>query len=243
MKFFDMHVHSTFSEGESTVEQFAVQARKLGYSGICFSEFYEGRARLEKLKAEIAKAQRKTGVEIFLGLEASSTKELKRLVRMRQMFDVLLVNGGDLRLNRAAVETKEVDILTRPEHGRYDSGINHIMAKLAKRNHVAIEINFNEILSSTKKTRGRVLANMGNNIALAKRYGMPIVICSGAKSHWDMRDPLSMTSMAEWLGMPLKNAKEAVSKVSESIIKELKKRKNDKWIMSGVRVMPGVRKK
>lgn len=235
MKFYDMHVHSTFSEGESTVEQFATQAKALDYTAICFSEFYEGRAHLEKLKAEIAKAQKKTGVEILLGLEARNVKELKRLVAMRQMFDILLVHGGDLRLNRAAVEIKEVDILTHPERGRYDSGLNHVMAKLAKRNRVAVEINFNGILSSTKKTRGRVLANMRDNIALAKRYGMPIIVCSGAKIHWDMRDPLSMASMATWLGMPLKEAKEAVSKVPELIIKKLKERKSDRWIMPGVR--------
>jgi ribonuclease P/MRP protein subunit RPP1 len=134
MKSYDMHIHSTFSEGESTIEQFAIRAKELGYRGICFSEFYEGRAQLEKLKAEIANIQQKTKIEILLGIEAKSVKELKRLAEMRHLFDVLLVHGGDLRLNREAVETKEVDILTHPEHGRYDSGLNHVMAKLAKRN-------------------------------------------------------------------------------------------------------------
>ncbi len=235
MKFFDMHIHSAFSEGQSTIEQCTVRAKELGYSGVCFSEFYEGRAHLEKLKAEIARAQQKTGIEIFLGFEARNIKELRRLVRMRRMFDILLVRGGDLRLNRAAVETKEVDILTHPEHGRYDSGINHVMAKLAKRNDVAIEINFNEILTSTKKTRSRVLANMRDNIALARHYGMPIIICSGAKTHWEMRDPLSIASMAELLGMTLKDAKDAVSKTPGLIIKKLKERKSDKWVIPGVR--------
>ena len=236
MKFYDMHVHSTFSEGESTVLQFAEQAKALGYAGICFSEFYEGRAHIEKLKAEIAKAQQKTGIEILLGIEAGNTKELRRLADMRPMFDILLVHGGDLQLNRVAVETKEADILTHPERGRYDSGLNHVMAKLAKQNHVAIEINFNEILNSTKKTRSCVMANMHDNIELAKKYKMPIIVCSGAKSHWDMRDPLVLASMAERLGMPLKKAKEAVSKTPEAIVKELKNRKSDKWVMPGVKI-------
>lgn len=231
-----MHVHSTFSEGESTGEQFAMQAAALGYTAICLSEFYEGRASLEKLKAEIAKAEKKSGIDILLGLEAGNTKELKRLVGMRQMFDVLLVHGGDLRLNRAAVETKEVDVLTHPERGRYDSGLNHVMAKLAKQNNVAIEINFNEILNSTKKTRSRVMANMRDNIELAKKYKMSIIVCSGAKSHWDMRDPLSLASMAVQLGMPLKKAKEAVSKTPEAIVKEIKNRKSGKWVMPGVKI-------
>jgi ribonuclease P/MRP protein subunit RPP1 len=236
MKFYDMHVHSTFSEGESSVEQFAMQAKALGYTTICFSEFYEGRAQLEKIKAGIAKAEKKSDVEILLGLEAGSTKELRRLIDMRPMFDVLLVHGGDLRLNRAAVETKEVDILTHPERKRYDSGLNHVMAKLARKNKVAIEVNFNEILNNTKKTRSRAMGYMRDNVQLAKKYKMPIVVCSGAKSHWDMRDPLSLASMAEQLGMPLKDAKESVSKTPEAIVKEIKKRKGGEWVMPGVKI-------
>lgn len=236
MKFFDMHVHSTFSEGESTVEQFALRAKELGYAKICFSEFYEGRAWFEKIKAEISKAERKSGIEVLLGLEAGNLKELRRLVGMRPTFDVLLVHGGDLRLNRAAVETKEVDILTHPERKRYDSGLNHVMAKLARKNRVAVEINFNEILQSTKKTRSRIMGYMSDNIALAKKYKMSIVVCSGAKSHWDMRDPLSMSSMAVQLGMPLKDAKRAVSETPEAIVKDIKRRKGGDWVMPGVKV-------
>jgi len=236
MKFFDMHVHSAFSEGESTIEQLAKRAKELGYSGICFSEYYEGRAQLEKLKAEISKAEQKTKIEILLGFEARNTRELKRLAGTRRMFDILLVRGGDLRMNRAAVEANEVDILTHPEHGRYDCGMNHVMAKLAKRNNVAIEINFREILTSTKKTRSRILASMRDNIALARKYKMPVILCSGAISHWEMRDPLSMASMAEQLGMALKDAKEAVSKVPERVVKRAKERRSSKWVLPGVKI-------
>lgn len=236
MKAFDMHVHSAFSEGESTIEQLAQRAKELGYAGICFSEYYEGRAQLEKLKAKIAGASKKTKIEILLGFEARNTRELKRLTDMRRLYDVLLARGGDLRLNRAAVEAREVDILTHPEHGRYDCGMNHVMAKLAKKNNVAIEINFREILTSTKKTRSRILTSMRDNIALVKKYKMPIILCSGSISHWELRDPLCMSSMAEQLGLPLKQAKEAVSKVPEKIVKRVKERKSKKWVMPGVRV-------
>jgi len=237
MKFFDMHVHSAFSEGESTIEQIAERAKELGYSGICFSEYFENRQQLERLKKEIAKAEKKSGVEILLGFEARNTRELKKLsdMRRRAMFDVLLARGGDLKMNRAAVEAKEVDILTHPEHGRYDCGMNHVMAKLAKRNGVAVEINFREIMTTNKKTRSRILSSMRDNIALAKKYKMSIVLCSGAISHWEMKDPMCMISMANKLGLPLNAAKNGVSKVPNGIFEFVKKRKSDKWVMPGVR--------
>jgi ribonuclease P/MRP protein subunit RPP1 len=236
MKCFDLHVHSAFSEGESTIEQLAERAKELGYTGICFSEYYEGKPQLEKLKAETAKVSENMGIEILLGFEARSTKELKRLAGMRRMFDVLLVHGGDLRVNRAAVETKEVDILTHPEHGRYDCGMNHVMAKLAKRNNVAIEINFREILISDKKTRSRILANMRDNVALAKKYKMSIISCSGAISHWEIKDPLCISSIANEFGMGLKEAKNSISKVPEGIVKLAKERKSKNWVMPGVKM-------
>lgn len=144
MKYYDLHVHSAFSEGESTIDQLAQRAKELGYIGICFAEYYEGRDQLHKLKECVAEAVRKSGIEILLGFEARNEKELRKLADMRKMFDILLARGGDLKMNRAAVETREVDILTHPEHGRYDCGMNHVMARLAKKNNVAIELNFRE---------------------------------------------------------------------------------------------------
>lgn len=234
MKTYDLHVHSVFSEGESSLEQLAEMARRLGYSGICFAEYYEGEKQLKKLKDEIAKIERKVGIEIFLGFEARTAKELKALKEKRKLFDMLLARGGELRMNRVACETKEVDILTHPEYKRNDSGLNHIMAKLAGKNNVAIEVNFREILMGSERTRSKILANMRDNVKLAKKYGVPIILCSGAINHWEMRDPLCIVSMATQLGLTLKEAKDAISKIPALIVNQSKTRKSKKWIMPGV---------
>src|SRR3989338_5469939 len=139
MNFYDLHVHSAFSEGESSLEQLASTAKKLGYKGICFSEYYKNDAQMSKLKIEIQKVKEKIGIEVFLGFEALNLKELETLRQKRKQFDILLSHGGDLRMNRTAVETPEVDILTHPEMDRQDSGLNHVLVKLAARNKVAIE--------------------------------------------------------------------------------------------------------
>ena len=84
MRTFDLHVHSAFSEGESTIGQLAKRAEELGYSGICFSEYYEGRAQLEKLKAGIAKAQRKTKRH----LTVFAPSAMKKLVKTTTIWKV-----------------------------------------------------------------------------------------------------------------------------------------------------------
>jgi ribonuclease P/MRP protein subunit RPP1 len=235
MRYYDLHVHSAFSEGESTISELASRAKELGFAGICFSEYHDRKTDMEKLKAQIERAQEETGIRVLLGFEARNQDELRRLAEMRREFDVLLVHGGDIDLNRAAVETREVDILTHPEAGRYDCGMNHVMARLARQNNVAIEINMRGILMSGKKTRSRILSNMRDNVELAKKYMMPIIVCSGAISHWELRDPLCLSSIAQQLGLPIKLAKDAVSAVPEGIIKQARERRGTDWIMPGVR--------
>lgn len=237
MDYYDLHVHSAFSEGESTIEEIAEMAKRLGYFGVCFSEYFGGEQQLNRLRTEITNVKSKIDIDIFLGFEAKTLSELEKLKQWRKHFDVLLVRGGDLRLNRAACETKEVDILTHPSYGRYDCGINHVLAKLAAKNKVAIELNFREILVSTKKTRNVVLANMRELVELGKKYKAPIILCSGSISHWTLRDPLCMQSMAMRLGLSLEDAKKAITQTPRDIIEKSRRKRGEGWVEDGVRVV------
>ncbi len=234
MDFFDIHVHSAFSQGKSSIEELVERAELLGYSGICFSEYYKNKKQMGELKNKILEMQENKDTSILLGFEARNEKELRKLVKMRQSFDILLARGGDLKMNRRVVETIEVDVLTHPGYERYDCGLNHVMSKLAKENDIAIEINFREILISDKKSRSIVLSNMRDIIRLAKKYKFKLILASGAISHWEMRSPLCMISMANILGLNLNESKKSLSKTPEDIINMAKKRSGDNWIMPGV---------
>jgi ribonuclease P/MRP protein subunit RPP1 len=233
--YFDLHVHSAFSEGESSIRELAAQAKLLGYHGICFAEYFKNKETMEKLKEELNQVEKEIGIKIFLGFEARNANELKRLVKLRREYDILLARGGDLSLNRLAVETPEVDILTHPELARKDSGLNHILVREAAKNNVAIEINFRNIILNTKNSRAIVLKHIMENIKLCKKYKAPIISCSGAISHWQLRDPKVLISMAVVLGLELKQAKDTLSAVPQKIIEQIKERRSEKWIMPGVK--------
>ncbi len=237
MKFFDLHIHSAFSEGESSLEQLAITAKELGYIGICFSEYFKSDNQIKKVYEEIQKVKEKVGMEIFLGFEARDTKDVYKLIERRRKFDVLLVHGGDVKLNRIACETPQIDILTHPEFNRNDSGLNHILVKEAAKNGVAIEINFREILIASKRSRSKVLQNIVRNVMLAKKYRTPVILCSGAVSHYELRNPQILTSFATQLGLGLPEAANSLSKIPENILKKSKERKSEKWVMPGVKVV------
>lgn len=237
MKFYDLHVHSAFSNGESSVEQLAEMAHKLGYAGICFSAYYEGENQVKRLQENIEKVRAKIPIEIYLGFEARDAKEIEKLRTIRRRFDILLVHGGDLDVNRLAVETPQVDILTHPELNRNDSGMNDVLMRLAAKNKVAVEIDFREVLNASRGTRAKILKNIQQNIKLAKKAKAPIVVCSGALSHYELKDPQVLVSFASYLGLDMKDAKDSLSKIPESGLKEARQRKSDSWVMPGVKIV------
>jgi len=237
MRYFDMHLHSAFSGGQSSLEQLASTAKMLGYSSICFAEYYKDFNQIKKLYADIEKIKRKVGIGIFLGFEARNRKELDKLISIRRKFDVLLVRGGDIELNRYACENPEVDILTHPEYERYDPGLNHVLVRSAAKNDVAIEINFREILITNKNSRSKVLSNMRNNIMLAKKFKAQIILCSGAISHFELKSPECLISMVSQLGLELSEAKNSITKIPESILNRSKERKSEKWVSPGIKVV------
>jgi len=237
MNYYDFHVHSDFSEGKSSVEDIAYRAKLLGFKGICFATYFKDKHKIKTLREKVSEISKKIGIDIFIGMETKTTEQLKKLAMVRREYDVLLVRGSDLNLNRKAVQTKEVDILTHPEFNRKDSGFNHTMAKLAAKNKVAIEINFREILLSSKNTRSHIMHNISENVRLCKKYKTPIIICSGAVSHWQLRDPKILMSMGCLLGLELNEAKKTISEVPERIIKMIKERQGKKWIRPGVKVI------
>ncbi|OGI15858.1 hypothetical protein A3K63_00655 [Candidatus Micrarchaeota archaeon RBG_16_49_10] len=233
MKCFDLHVSPAFSEGRSSPEQIIERARLLGFSGICLVDGIKNYKPHREIKSSFD--TKKFG--IFIGFEATKASDLDRLVGKRREFDILIVKGGDLKINRRAVETPEVDILSIPEYERIDSGFNHIMAKLAKTNQVALEINFREALNSHKSTRSHIMQKMALNMMLAKKFRVPVITTSGAFSHLQLKDPYILSSFGVLLGLTPEESRAAISKTPEDIITVSKEKQAEEWIMLGVKVV------
>ena len=69
---------------------------------------------------------------------------------------VLSVHGGNEKLNRAAVESQDVDILSHP-----GEKLNQVLMRFASENRVAIEFNAGSIIKMRGTGRVRALAELG----------------------------------------------------------------------------------
>ena len=114
------------------------------------------------------------------------------------------VLGREGDFNRRALETLKINYLVSPELGerrdtlkQRDSGLNHVLAKIAKKNKIAIIIDFSDINKLKGKAKALRLARIIQNIKICRKAGCEIKI-------WDLdgkSDELALKSFGFSLGM------------------------------------------
>jgi len=225
----DYDNHVEFDEANES----AKQAKQLGWSGIVVIQKYS-----PSLKPQSKKI---AGVNVITGVEITGNPDQMRKIlhNIRRRFDLIVVRGGDLALNRFAVESPLVDMLIQPWGDpitglRNDPGINYIMAKLARKNNVFIDFAFSDLLKSHKKTRIKLFSSMIKVAKIVKKYKTPFTLSSGALSQWDLRSHSDIKAFGHLLGFDDTQIKKATSDV---IIKENMKRKSSDWIQPGVEIV------
>ncbi|MCW7076507.1 MAG: ribonuclease P protein component 3 [Candidatus Syntrophoarchaeum sp.] len=148
------------------------------------------------------------GFRLFWGVEirAESVGELTKLVgKFRSRVDLLAVHGGNETIDRAALDNKNVELLSHP--GR----MNHIMMKLAAQKKIAIEFNLFDLIHREGKFRSRSLFKLRENLKLARKYGVQTVLTGGISSIYDLRAPREVIALSKLIGMSDHEAKAALS--------------------------------
>ncbi|RME54537.1 hypothetical protein D6777_03485 [Candidatus Woesearchaeota archaeon] len=146
-----------------------------------------------------------------------------------------IVEGNGFEGNRKTLQNKKVDILLSPEKGikkdsmhHRNSGLNHVLCKLAKENNIVIAISFSDILNS--KNRSDVIARIMQNVKLCKKYKVKIMFGSFAKNKWELRGYEDLKDFAKILGMDDKMAKEAFNVIEEILNKNNEIRRGVKLV-------------
>ncbi len=172
------------------------------------------------------------GVEIL----AKNPNDLKKQVqKFRKKSDIILVHGGDLKINRTATEDPRVDILCHPYRGRYDAGINHVLSAKATENQVAVELNLKYYLLTRPSQRFRVLSQFRSIVKLHRKYKFPVIINSGAGSLYDLRNPQDIIALSKCFGMTKIEAFKALSTIPQEIMNRNIIR--DQVVIQGVRLI------
>ncbi len=106
-------------------------------------------------------------------------REIQKLVRSGEK---VIVEAGDDNFNRKIFEIKDVDMVVGLEFDRRDrlkqrdSGMNEILAKLAKKNGIVVGFDVARLCKLDSLEKGKVLSRLRQNIQLCKRTGARIVV-------------------------------------------------------------------
>lgn len=238
--FFDLHVAG------SDLERRIYLAGSLGWDGACFSMEYD-RGFSSFLK-ELEPFRNDPGFRVFSGALINAKKPAEVRDKARSALDagadIVLVDGGSEEINRAASECWEVDVLCHPENvsgkdlmDQKSSGIDHIVARFMAEKSMALEIDVSQLLDSYGRGRSQLIGRMRQNVLLAKKYGVPLMIASGATDAYGLRSPHDLLSVGIALGMDSGLAKKSVEGFPSMVVKKSIDRRDPNVLLKGLEVL------
>ncbi len=118
----------------------------------------------------------------------------------------IIFSSSNDELNRKVLEKEKIDILLINLAGRKDrfkqrnSGFNQVLAKLAKKKHINIGINLDEILEAKGEKKKEILARIKQNIKLCNKNRLNMKFI--AMKEKNKRDIYDLKALGLVLGMP-----------------------------------------
>ena len=229
--FFDLNIKGSSLENNIKL---AAEASRYGWEHINFSYNQNDFQNALDLKEDLSENLEETiSFDYTLEIKSTNIDEIRKNVnRFRSKALCISVVGGDLKVNRAVLENVRVDVLSRPYMKRYDSGINHILAKEAVYNNVAIELCFKDILRTYLAPRAKVISNFRDIYTLYRKFDFPLILSSRAESVFDIKTTHDFISVFKQTGLTDEEIYKSF-KTAEGILEF--NRNRDNLIFRGVR--------
>ncbi len=153
-------------------------------------------------------------------LDYDDKEELRRKVSSaHSKGKIIVIQGSNDEINRIAVSDKRVSILLSPERKRKqdymhvrNSGLNHVLCDLARKNDVAIGINYSELKKLSSKERADRLGRISQYIKICRKRKASIILASFGSSPNSIYD---LRSFGFSLGMSSDQLKSALEKAKD----------------------------
>ena len=178
--------------------------------------------------------------EISMGiniLNANSNEIRKIINRYRNKSNYISCLGGDLKVNRSVCENRRIDVLSRPYYKRKDSGMNHVLAKEAQRNNVAIELCFRDILNNRLKYRARVISSFKEIMMFHRKFKFPLILTTDSKSIYHVRSTRDIAAFFRSIGFSDEEIYNGFYYYPKKIVDFNKERQD--MIVKGVKLIDG----
>jgi len=140
-------------------------------------------------------------------IQDSDFNQIRKKIKENPNKKIIFSSDND-ELNRKVLEKEKIDILLLNQAHRKDklkqrnSGLNSVLAKIAKKNNIIIGINLDEIIESKEKQKREILARVKQNIMLCNKNNLRMEFI--ALKNKNKRNFYDLKSLGLVLGMPTK---------------------------------------
>ncbi len=234
-KFYYFHLPVPLSNFE-LAEKMIRKAAALGYAGVGipfpFNVPSETVSKLRQLCTDV-------GIDLItrVNLAPKSSNELLfQLRRHRRRFEIISVACWHKPVARQAAKDRRVDLITFPSldfKGRFfDSAEADATNALA-----LLEIDMFRLLSATSFERIRLLSYLRREVAIARKFSVPVVISSNATDEFFVRRPRDFAAFAYLFDMQLDAALKTLSENPLAIVTRNRMKLQPNYVAPGLRVV------
>jgi RNase P/RNase MRP subunit p30 len=234
--FADLHLRLNYKDRAAPLPIINKTA-KLGYTLVAVPLSPQKRMEeTEKLAAACKEAKIDFVSRIDL-LPRNHQELMHQLRRLRRKIELICVLCENKAVSRQAAKDRRVDLLNFPSPDFRQRFFDKSEAELASNSRAALEIDVNPLLLLEGPARIRLLASLRQEVTIARKYHVPIVISSGVSTEKLLRKPRDMASLTFLFGLDEVTALKAVGENASTIVKRNREKLSSKFVAPGIKIV------
>lgn len=189
-----------YPSGDTSVRRLALEAKTLGF---------------DSLVAMDTPAGSFDGIEVLSGIilqDAPMREVIARVKRVMHSGTVVSVSARDNGFNRAAIGLKGVHIL-RGIQAADKTAFDHVTAKMAADNNVAIDLDLSVLIAARGIARQRAIHRYRDVLTFERRFEFPVSLSSYARSYLDLRAVREITGLCSLIGMDISGVEKCLDAI------------------------------
>jgi len=234
--FVDLHLRPPHKISDQT-EMLIKKSAELGYGSLGIA--FPIDAKQEEI-FEIREICSRFGVDLVtrVDLAPKTVKELlKNLAILRRKIEVITVHCYSKEVARQAAKDRRVDLISFPLAHPRKCFFDSAEAELASKASASLEIELAPLLSFSGFQRVRLLSLWRGETDTAKKFGVPIILASGANDVYLLRKPEDYAFLSYLFGLDFHAAKQALSKNPQAIVERNRRKLSSNYVAPGIYVI------
>ena len=173
-----------------------------------------------------------------IDLTPTTSRELLRdLRRFRRRFEIVSVMCASKAVARQAAKDRRVDILSFSATNLRKRFFDYAEAELASNALSCLEIDMMPLLTLTGFQRVCLISRLRQEVAIAKKFNVPVIISSGATSEYLLRGPHDYAALASLFDLTAPLSLRALSENPFELVERNREKLSPDYLAPGVRIV------